>query len=64
MGVGTWWPREPRPPSFQKTQNVPFLRSGKVPFAIVENVVQIAFVMIEYIFLSLPPDGNISGKKF
>ena len=40
-GVGTGGGA--RPPSFQKTQKVPF-SGGKVPFAFVKNVVQIAFL--------------------
>jgi hypothetical protein len=39
-GVGTGGAR---PPRFQKTQKVPF-SGGKVPFAFVKNVVQIAFL--------------------
>ena len=40
-GVGT--AGGARPPSFQKTQKVPF-SGGKVPFAFVKNVVHIAFL--------------------
>jgi hypothetical protein len=35
-----------------------------VPFAFVKNVVQIAFFMIPFIFPSLSPVTNISGKNF
>ena len=44
----------PRPPTFQKTQKMSYLR-WQAPFALVKNVVQIAFYMIAIIFPNPPP---------
>jgi hypothetical protein len=42
-----------------KTQKIAHCPVGKVPFAFVKNVVQIAFCMI-----AVPPVANISGNFF